>query len=140
MMVKKTHVALNNTSFVLIMCLIISSHFTSENQAEITSCQHHLRPWNFLVLSMNTGILPVRSSSALDTNKHTRRHKHTLLLLIFFFHHVLSLLSFSSVIMLLKKTQLFQISLEFRHAFCNFLTEQQWTRTSVDFPLYSYVK
>ena len=39
-----------------------------------------------------------------------------------------------------KKTQLYQISFEYRDAYCHFLTEQQWKRTSVHFPLYSFLK
>ena len=143
MLVKnKTHVALTNTAFVLILCLIISSHFTSKYQAEITSCQHHLRPWKFLVLSMNTGIPPVRSSSDLDTGKHTHRHRHTFSLNFLFLSCSLSALFLFCDHAVQKILNHFQISLEFRYANRNFLTEQQWTRTSADFPFYilSFVK
>ena len=144
MMVKKNLMLRSTTPlFVLIMCLIISSHFTSEHRAEITSCQHHLRQWNFLVLSMNTGIPPVRSSSALDTNKHTQAQAqgqakaHTPLLLPNFFFCLSCSLSalflFCDHAVQKKKLNYFKCSPEFRYAYCNFLTEQQWTRTSVDY-------
>ena len=123
------------------MCLIISSHFSSAHQAEITSCQHHLRPWKFLVLSMNTGIPPVRSSSDLDTRQHTHRHRHTsspkFLFFFFFVHHVLSLLSFSSVIMLFKKkTQLYQISTRISLRILSFSYRTTMEKDQCPFPFY----
>ena len=59
------------------MCLIISSHFSSEHRAEITSCQHHLRPWKFLVLSMNIRVLSVPLQFCLGTQTSTHINTST---------------------------------------------------------------
>ena len=105
MMVKQTSCCAQQHLLVLIMCLIISSHFTCEHQAGITSCQYHWRPWKFLVLSMNTSALGHKQAyTQAQAQGQAKAHTHLLLPNFFFFvYHVLSLITFSSVIMLFKK-------------------------------------
>ena len=132
----------NNTSFYPhhVLDNFITFHFRAPGRNHIVSAPFEAMEFPCLVNEHWDSSCPLKFCLG-HKQAHTQAQAHSSSPNFLFLNHVLSLLSFSSAILLFKKkTQSFQISLEFRYAFCNFLIEQQWIRTSVDFPLYSFLK